>query len=413
MHPEFLSFLAANGVDPQEYIYEKPIPRYIRVNPRKDVQPTVVALAAALKAPVSAVPWFPSFYRLDPDVRVGNSAPYKAAEIYGTDVASGVAVHALGVCPDDHVLDLCAAPGMKLCLIADLQAGGSGTCTGVDVSFDRMRVARNVVRKYGVQNARLYVADGTTFDVRPPGRRGQSQAVDHESQDDRVDEDCVEDNRMEDDTGEVEDGGALDFDLFSDTIGDDEDGEPAHVDAVTKEEASVEHSAPPKTKLFHASRIVRHLPPSPSSFYDKVLVDAECTHDGSIAHLLKYDRLGWATFSAKFLDPSRLANLHALQLALLSNGLRLCKPGGTVVYATCSFTTAQNEDIVRDFIATIPDGVVRLEKIEPVDERDPFPVAKSLKALYPDVPGIEFCLRFSPVASQTSGLFIAKFKKLL
>ncbi|KAI8591345.1 S-adenosyl-L-methionine-dependent methyltransferase [Geranomyces variabilis] len=357
MHPEFLSFLAANGVDPQEYIYEKPIPRYIRLNPRKDVQPTVVALAAALKAPVSAVSWFPSFYRLDPDVRVGNSAPYKAAEIYGTDVASGVAVHALGVCPDDHVLDLCAAPGMKLCLIADLQAGGSGTCTGVDVSLDRMRVARNVVRKYGVQNARLYVADGTTFDVRPPGQRGQSQAVEHESRDHRVDEDC--------------------------------------------------------TKLFHASRIIRHLPSSPSSLYDKVLVDAECTHDGSIAHLLKYDRLGWATFSAKFLDPNRLANLHALQLALLSNGFRLCKPGGTVVYATCSFTTAQNEDIVRDFIATIPDGSVRLEKIEPVDERDPFPVTKSLKALYPNVPGIEFCLRFSPVASQTSGLFIAKFKKLL
>ncbi|KAJ3178205.1 hypothetical protein HDU87_003757 [Geranomyces variabilis] len=402
MHPEFLSFLAANGVDPQEYIYETPIPRYIRLNPRKDAQPTVAALSAALKAPLSAVPWFPSFYRLDPDVRVGSSAPYKSAEIYGTDVASGVAVHALGVEPNDHVLDLCAAPGMKLCLVADLQAGGSGTCTGVDVSLDRMRVARNVVRKYGAQNARLYVADGTTFDVRPPGRLLQAEAVDGEAEDDL----------LERSPAESEENSTPDFDLFAESIEDDDDGETAYVSAVPSKEPLPGHPAPPKTKLFHASRLLRHLPPSPSSLYDKVLVDAECTHDGSIAHLLKYDRLGWATFSAKFLDPGRLANLHSLQLALLSNGFRLCKPGGTVVYATCSFTTAQNEDIVRDFMATMPDGGVRLDKIDPVDERHPFPVAKSLKALYPDVPGIELCLRFSPVASQTSGLFIAKFSKL-
>ena len=30
--------------------------------------------------------------------------------------------------------------------------------------------------------------------------------------------------------------------------------------------------------------------------YDKVLVDAECTHDGSIKHLAKFDSWGWHTF---------------------------------------------------------------------------------------------------------------------
>ncbi|KAJ3152464.1 hypothetical protein HDU86_005645 [Geranomyces michiganensis] len=405
---EFLAFLTATGVDPAEYVYASPLPRYIRINPRHAAPPTVAALAAALNAPLYAVPWLPSFYRLNPDVRIGNTAPYKAAEIYGTDVASGVAVNALGVKPDDHVLDLCCAPGMKLCLIADIQAGGFGTVTGVDMSLDRMRVCRGVVRKYGLQRARLYVADGTTFDVRPPEVR-ESRRL--QLQNEVVDATAEEREEQE---------GLFDFDPFG--TADEEENGLASADNSKEDEENAadvgetltalqDQKSASSTKPFHASRLVRYLPSSPSSMYDKVLVDAECTHDGSIAHLLKYDRLGWATFATKFLDPTRIASLHSLQLALLCNGFRLCKPGGTVVYATCSFTTAQNEDIVRDFMAKVPAGGVQLEKIEPVDERHPFPVAKSLSSLYPDVAGIEHCLRFSPVASETSGLFIAKFTK--
>jgi hypothetical protein len=33
--------------------------------------------------------------------------------------------------------------------------------------------------------------------------------------------------------------------------------------------------------------------------YDRVLVDAECTHDGSIKHIAKFREGGWGQFEAK------------------------------------------------------------------------------------------------------------------
>ncbi|CAI5473659.1 unnamed protein product [Closterium sp. Yama58-4] len=70
--------------------------------------------------------------------------------------------------------------------------------------------------------------------------------------------------------------------------------------------------------------------------YDKVLVDAECTHDGSLKHILKYDSWGWHTLNKRFLDPQRLSTLAALQRSLLETGFLLLKPGGRLVYSTCS-----------------------------------------------------------------------------
>lgn len=45
----------------------------------------------------------------------------------------------------------------------------------------------------------------------------------------------------------------------------------------------------------------------------QVLVDAECTHDGSLKHMLKFHSWGWDTFERRFLDPDRINNLVALQ----------------------------------------------------------------------------------------------------
>ncbi|XLU40852.1 hypothetical protein S245_035666, partial [Arachis hypogaea] len=84
--------------------------------------------------------------------------------------------------------------------------------------------------------------------------------------------------------------------------------------------------------------------------YDKVLVDAECTHDGSVKHIHKFENWGWGTFQHRVLDAERTDNLHVLQLSLLHNGFRLLKVGGSLVYSTCSLTLAQNEDVVEHFL---------------------------------------------------------------
>lgn len=46
----------------------------------------------------------------------------------------------------------------------------------------------------------------------------------------------------------------------------------------------------------------------------QVLVDAECTHDGSVKHIQKFENWGWITLQRRVLDAERTDNLHALQV---------------------------------------------------------------------------------------------------
>jgi len=135
-----------------------------------------------------------------------------------------------------------------------------------------------------------------------------------------------------------------------------------------------------------------------TSGYDKVLVDAECTHDGSIKHIQKFEFWGWKTLDRRVLDAERTDNLLQLQLNLLSNGFRLLKTGGSLVYSTCSLTVAQNENVVQRFLSTQPSADLRK-----IGLANTWPCRSG---------GIPKTLRFDPVTSQTSGLFVAKFSKL-
>jgi 16S rRNA C967 or C1407 C5-methylase (RsmB/RsmF family) len=55
---------------------------------------------------------------------------------------------------------------------------------------------------------------------------------------------------------------------------------------------------------------------------------------------------------------TRLDALADLQRRLLANGFRLLKPGGTLVYSTCSLALAQNEDVVAWLLAREPAAAI-------------------------------------------------------
>ena len=88
----------------------------------------------------------------------------------------------------------------------------------------------------------------------------------------------------------------------------------------------------------------------------------------------------------------------------------MLKSGGVMVYSTCSFSKKQNEDIVGWFLQQHPDA-----QLECIPNRSKFPSAppvhpsESYKAVEDVI--MERTLRFSPSASKTSGLFIARFRK--
>ena len=82
---------------------------------------------------------------------------------------------------------------------------------------------------------------------------------------------------------------------------------------------------------------------------DRVLVDAPCSGLGT---LRRNPDLKWRQ------SPAAVAELQAKQLAILDGAARLLKPGGRLVYATCSLLEAENETTCAAFEAA-HDGFVR------------------------------------------------------
>jgi 16S rRNA (cytosine967-C5)-methyltransferase len=78
---------------------------------------------------------------------------------------------------------------------------------------------------------------------------------------------------------------------------------------------------------------------------DRVIVDAPCSGLGT---LRRNPDLKWRQ------SPAALAELTAKQSAILASAARLLKPGGRIVYATCSLLRAENEEIAAAFTAANP-----------------------------------------------------------
>ena len=71
--------------------------------------------------------------------------------------------------------------------------------------------------------------------------------------------------------------------------------------------------------------------------FDRVLVDAPCSGTGTLA---RNPEIKWR------LEPSDLADLHGRQVSILRNAIAMVKPGGKLVYATCSLEREENEDVI-------------------------------------------------------------------
>lgn len=76
--------------------------------------------------------------------------------------------------------------------------------------------------------------------------------------------------------------------------------------------------------------------------FDRVLVDAPCSGLGT---LRRNPDLKWRQ------TPKDIEELTAKQTSILDSAARLVKPGGRLVYATCSLLAEENEQIAEAFLA--------------------------------------------------------------
>ncbi|MCP3138545.1 RsmB/NOP family class I SAM-dependent RNA methyltransferase [Pyxidicoccus xibeiensis] len=91
---------------------------------------------------------------------------------------------------------------------------------------------------------------------------------------------------------------------------------------------------------------VLRTPPTPGLGADRVLVDAPCSELGSL-------RRGP---DLRFrIEPDVLTHFPPLQADILQHAADLVRPGGRLVYATCTVNRAENQDLVTAFLAARPD----------------------------------------------------------
>lgn len=86
------------------------------------------------------------------------------------------------------------------------------------------------------------------------------------------------------------------------------------------------------------------LPFAPDSI-DRILVDAPCSGTGT---LRRNPEIRWR------LSPDNIPNFAADQKRFLPNAAEVLRPGGRLVYSTCSVELEENEEVITDFLTTHP-----------------------------------------------------------
>ncbi len=131
--------------------------------------------------------------------------------------------------------------------------------------------------------------------------------------------------------------------------------------------------------------------PETDGSYDRVLVDAPCTAEGNT-------RKGVRRASSE-----RFRRwVSGQQRALLERALALCRPGGRVVYATCTFSPDENEAIVDDVLRRLS-GTVRVRPVSLAElPADPGVAAWAGRRFDP---ALRHAVRLWPHRANTGGFF--------
>ncbi|KAG5490354.1 hypothetical protein JKF63_00474 [Porcisia hertigi] len=422
-----------------------------------------IGLAALTGLPLESVEpvgWLPyGVFSLPWSYSMGRNPLFLDGTLLAMDAASIAAVVALHPRRGDRVLDLCCAPGMKMGLLADAVTGSdtcshpstaspsltSGLVVGVDLSLSRLYRTRSTLKKQQQQQEPqeqqqdstdsqpplpvcLFAGDGCHFSMRSaalaldlsgaPVNTGTGLTT-------------VERRRLRPQS-----------DMAAKAAG--RKRSRLVLEATTSSGSHERRSSPPPSVVY-ASAQTRAVvaawlqektrssavtdpattppPPLEPLLFDRVLVDAECSHDGSVAHMQLIEQpvnataaksvfspgaratssAASAAWKSGFFDntyrmhrmnlsgatsvvesptdegatllsskpatrrpragsddsdkgddsPLSSASLFALQSQLLDNGYRQLRPGGTLVYSTCSYSYLQNEYVVRQFLERV------------------------------------------------------------
>ncbi len=126
--------------------------------------------------------------------------------------------------------------------------------------------------------------------------------------------------------------------------------------------------------------------------FDRVLLDAPCSDLGALA---SRPDARWRK------SPAAIERLAELQGRMLLGAAKVLRPGGVLVYSTCTISRRENEDRVAALLAAAAAGEVPPLELEDLGARAP----RLASAIEPR------CLQLRPDRDRTTGFFIGRFRR--
>lgn len=136
------------------------------------------------------------------------------------------------------------------------------------------------------------------------------------------------------------------------------------------------------------------------AFFDSVLVDAPCSGEG----MFRKDDTAIAEWS-----PENVSMCAARQRNILEYAAQTVRPGGVLVYSTCTFSVEENESVINSFTAAHPEFVVEEPKTASDTMSGSYHIAKVLSDNVQKTDGM---IRLWPHHIEGEGHFIARLHRM-
>ena len=343
-HPEWLwaKWQARWGKDNTACLMEwnnTPAPTYARVNTLKTNPTELLARwrSEMVEYDFFCADWLPEnlVFKLKSYPPLAQLPSFQQGLFYVQDPSTLLAVHELDPHRGETILDCCAAPGGKTTCIAQLMQN-RGLITAEDISEERIRLLRENCRRLGVACVKTVLI---------PTNRPSTSKLSLTAEKDFFNELQAHlqqhyEHAPEDVAGSI----------------------PAkQAAAKDKGETGSRGSSVPAEQTLPG--------PATKDRYDKILVDSPCSNTGVMRRRVD---LRWR------INSEELKRLQAVQIGLLRRAATQLKPGGVLVYCTCSLETEENQQVISRFVAEYPEFTLERERelVPFVDRVDGSYVAK-------------------------------------